>query len=140
MSLTNPDAAAETRAQLLKQTQPAAQAEPELLDTKARLEAARAEATREIQVLGEPVEFRSPGAGAIRDAMQLRQRAMDGDGDAELELFDHLLETLAEHSCDPALDADFWGGFAAGTLQQVFEDLVSGGMTDEMQEKIDQFR
>lgn len=108
-------------------------------DVKRRLEQKTGD-TRTIQVLGEPVEFESPGAGVMRRATHLRQRALNDDPDAELELYDFVFETLAGHSVDPGMDEDWWGQFEFGALQQVFEDLALGTVDPETRGEIESFR
>lgn len=142
-TITNPEQANEALDALLEQ--PRAEfdefGEVQQQSVKQKLEAKREDqARRTVKVLGEPVEFERPGAMATRRAVELRQRVMNGEADAEVELYDYIFETLADHSVDPTMDADWWGDFSFGTLQEVFEDLVLGDLDEEAKAEIEQFR
>ena len=136
----DPEFVAEKLAEMQAQQADRTREQAAQADVKRRLEQKSRE-TRMVKVLGEPVEFERPGAGVMREATQLRQRALNADdGDAELELYDYVFETLADHSTDPDMDADWWGQFDMGTLQQVFEDLALGSVDAETREEIESFR
>jgi len=109
-------------------------------DTKRRLEQRVRDQRRTVSVLGEPVEFRPPGVGVSREAIRLRQRALDGDAEAEADLVDLVFETLADHALDEEMDADWWGQFQLGTIQSVFEELVMNDVSDAERERIESFR
>lgn len=140
MSIENPDAANAAMAKLRDERVTTQATQREYASTKSRLEQKRDEQRRLIDVLDEPVEFRPVGVGVSRDAIKLRQRAMDGDEAAEAELIDLVFETLAEHAVDDEMDEDFWGGFQMSTIQSVFEELVMTDLDDAEREQIEQFR
>ena len=135
----DPEFVAEQLAEMQSEPEPSPE-QREYAATKARLEQRRDEQRRVIDVLDEPVEFRPPGVGVSRDAIELRQRALDGDEAAEADLIDLVFETLAEHAIDDEMDADFWSGFQLSTLQSVFESLVMGDISEREREQIERFR
>lgn len=138
-TIANPEAAAEARDELLKQTQPTMEAR-EAASVKQRLEQRVREQRRTVEILGEPVEFEPVGVGVSREAMRLRQRALNGDAEAEADLVDLVFETLAEHSTDPEMDEDWWGQFQMQTIQEVFEQLVMSDLSADEREQIESFR
>lgn len=140
MSIDNPEAAT-TALEKLKSDRVTTEADQrEYAATKSRLEQKRDEQRRLIDVLDEPVEFRPVGVGVSRDAIKLRQRALDGDESAEADLIDLVFSTLADHAVDDAMDEDFWGGFQMSTIQSAFEELVMSDLDDAERERIEQFR
>jgi hypothetical protein len=139
-SIQNPEAAQNAQAELLKQVRPTV-VPREAASVKQRLEQKRDEQRRTVKVLGESVEFKPVGIGLQREAMKLRQRALNGDDDeAEVELVDLIFDTLEEHSVDPDMDAEWWGAFQFGTIREVFESLVLNDLSDEEREQIESFR
>ena len=138
-TIANPEAAAEARDELLKQTQPTIEAR-EAASVKQRLEQRVREQRRTVDVLGEPVEFEPVGVGVSREAIRLRQRALDGSAEAEAGLIDLVFETLAGHATDPEMDEDWWGQFQMQTIQEAFEQLVMTDVSPEEREQIEQFR
>lgn len=140
MSITNPEAADSARDALLQQEYTTAAEQEEYVTTKAKLEAKRDQQRDIIDVLGEPVEFRPPGVGVSEKALNLRQRALKGDDEAEGELVSLVLDTLGDHAVDEEMDAEFWGGFDLETVQSVFEQLVMNDLSQQEREQIEQFR
>ena len=136
----DPEFVAEKLDERHEQQVEAQRTQQEYASTKARLEQKRDEQRRLIDVLGEPVEFRPVGVGVSRDAIKLRQRAMNDDEAAEAELIDLVFETLADHAVDDEMDANFWGGFQMSTIQSVFEELVMTDLDDAERERIERFR
>ena len=123
----DPEYVANQLADMQAEQQAAQEETAEYDNVRARLEQKQTErATRTVQVVGEPVEFTRPASGEIRDAINLRTRATNGDEDAEAELFDYVFSFLAEHSTDPGMDEAFWGGFEIEVLMGVYEDLALG--------------
>lgn len=140
MSIANPEAADAARDALLQQEYTTAAEQQEHLTTKAKLEQKRDQQRDIVDVLGEPVEFRPPGVGVSEKALDLRQRALNDDGEAEGELVSFVLNTLADHAVDEEMDAEFWGGFDLETVQSVFEQLVMNDLSQQEREQIEQFR
>lgn len=137
--IQNPESAQKAQAELLKQTRPTIEPR-EAASVKQRLEQKRDEKRRTVKVLDEPVEFRPVGVGVSREAIALRQRALDGDDSAHAELIDLVFDTLEAHSVDPEMDADWWGGFEMSTIQSVFERLVMRDISESERKQIESFR
>lgn len=138
-SIQNPDSAQRAQAELLKQTRPTLEPR-EAASVKQRLEQKRDDKRRTVKVLGESVEFRPVGVGVSREAITLRQRALDGDDSAHADLVDLVFDTLEKHAVDPEMDGEWWGGFEMSTIQSTFEDLVMHDVSETEREQIQSFR
>lgn len=108
---------------------------------KRRLEAQRDNQRRTVTVMGEQVPFRPVGVGVTKQAIELRQRVLDGDEPgAEEELLDLIFDVLADHSVEPGMDRDWWAGFPMEVVRQAFQELALGEMSSQERREVEQFR
>lgn len=108
---------------------------------KSRLEAKRDSQRRTVTVMGERVAFRPVGMGVTSEAMQLRQRVLEGDDpSAEGELVEMIFDVLADHAVDDEMDRDWWAAFPMDVVRQAFEELALGNMSAEERREVEEFR